>query len=151
MNLVNEKEGKRFVRFAIVGTIGAIIDFGVFNILTIVFSFPSIYSSIFSFLVAVISNFLWNRHWTYPEAREKPISHQMFQFFIVSAIGLGIRTPLFAWLEKILINFSATSLPDFFLSPMIIGHNISLATAIFVVLIWNFIANRYWTYSDVKG
>ena len=33
MILANPKERTRFVRFAIVGVIGAIVDFGIFNLL----------------------------------------------------------------------------------------------------------------------
>lgn len=150
MILANTKERTRFFRFAIVGTIGAMIDFGVFNLLTVVVRIPAIFSSMFSFVAAVISNFLWNRYWTYPDSRAKPMSQQLVQFFIVSVIGLAIRTPLFAWLEKILINISADLLPNFLLSPTIIGHNLALAITILVVLVWNFVANRYWTYNDVK-
>ena len=150
MILANTKERTRFFRFAIVGTIGALIDFGVFNLLTVAVRIPAVFSSMFSFVAAVISNFLWNRYWTYPDSRAKPMSQQLMQFFIVSVIGLGIRTPLFAWLEKFLINASANLLPNSLLSPTIIGHNLALAIAILVVLVWNFVANRYWTYNDVK-
>jgi putative flippase GtrA len=38
---------------------------------------------------------------------------------------------------------------DFFLSPRFFGHNLTLAVAILVVMMWNFFANRYWTYNDV--
>ncbi len=31
-----------------------------------------------------------------------------------------------------------------------IGYNLAKATATVVVLFWNFIINRIWTYSDVK-
>ena len=33
----NNKEVTRFLRFAVVGTIGAVVDFGVFNLLSSVF------------------------------------------------------------------------------------------------------------------
>jgi putative flippase GtrA len=39
----------------------------------------------------VISNFLWNRYWTYPESRSKPIGRQMTQFFVLNLMGLGIN------------------------------------------------------------
>ena len=70
---------------------------------------------------------------------------------MVSLIGLGIRTPLFAWLEKVLITFFDKNLSKtFFLSPTFVGHNIALAIAVLVVMMWNFFANRYWTYNDVS-
>jgi putative flippase GtrA len=30
-----------------------------------------------------------------------------------------------------------------------LGNNIALATAVVIVMFWNFFVNRYWTYRDV--
>jgi putative flippase GtrA len=65
-------------------------------------------------------------------------------------VGLGIRIPLFAFLEPHMINFyGALNLP-IPLSFQFLGYNTSLAIAVLVVLLWNFFANRFWTYSDVS-
>lgn len=149
MILSNTKERTRFFRFAIVGAAGAVVDFGVFNLLTLAASFPAVIASIISFITAVASNFTWNRLWTYPDSRSKTISKQMLQFIAVSAIGLAIRTPLFAWLEKQLVYMSARVLPLNSSATIIVAHNLSLAITIGVVMLWNYFANRYWTYSDV--
>lgn len=151
MILTNQKERNRFLKFAVVGMIGAVVDFGIFNLLTAGFDVPAIWASVTSFVAAVISNFLWNRYWTYPDSRSKPISRQLTQFILVSLIGLAIRTALIALLEKPLIRLAEGALPaGFFLTPTTVGHNVMLAFAILVVMMWNFIANRYWTYSDVS-
>jgi len=147
--LRNSKERSRFFRFAFVGAVGAVVDFGIFNILTQLTSISAVVASIISFSCAVMSNFIWNRFWTYPESRSKPVSQQLVQFGIISVIGLIIRTPLFAGMEYILIKALDGITPDGFLSPIVIAHNISLATAIVVVMLWNFFANRYWTYGDL--
>jgi len=150
MILTEPKERTRFLRFAVVGAIGAVVDFGTFNLLTLLASIPAVAASVFSFIAAVISNFTWNRFWTYPDSRSKPVSRQLVQFFIINVIGLAIRTPLFAGLESVLIRwFNLLSLPNW-LSPVFLGHNFALATAVGVVMLWNFFANRYWTYNDVK-
>ena len=140
MNLVKSKETGRFLRFMVVGAIGAVIDFGIFNLLTFSNLLPSVWAQMISFTSAVISNFYWNRRWT----------RQFVQFFVVNAAGLAIRTPLFAYLEKIMIGLAAKVLPvGASLTPTFIGHNLSLASVILIVMIWNFIVNRYWTYNDV--
>ena len=139
------------MRFAVVGTIGAVVDFGTFNVLTSVFQVSSILASVCSFTAAIISNFLWNRFWTYPDSRSKNLSKQMVQFVVVSLIGLGIRTPLFAGLERLLITFFERNLQKgFFVTPTFVGHNIALAIAVGVVMMWNYFANRYWTYNDIS-
>ncbi len=154
MILTNAKERSRFIRFAIVGAIGAVIDFSVFNFLTNLVTFFKenvVWASVISFILAVISNFTWNRLWTYPDSRSKPVSRQLTQFVAVSLIGLLIRTPLFSFLEKTLTVFfvSRWSFKPF--TPVIVAHNLALAIVILIVMIWNFIANRYWTYNDVKA
>jgi len=151
MIFTNPMERTRFLRFAVVGAIGAIVDFGTFNILVQLTSIRAVWISMISFAAAVTSNFLWNRYWTYPDSRSKAVSKQIAQFLIVSVIGLAIRTPLFAWLENLSIQIFSNILPeDFFLSSTFLGHNISLAIAVGVVMLWNFFANRFWTYNDVE-
>ncbi|MBI9047388.1 MAG: GtrA family protein [Anaerolineaceae bacterium] len=147
--LTNPKERTRFFRFAIVGTIGAVVDFGVLNLLLFL-GLPFLISSIISFIAAVFNNFAWNRFWTYPDSRTKNISTQLTQFAIINVIGLAIRTPLLALIEKNLIRFFTSILPsDFFFSAEFAGHNAALAIAIIIVMFWNYLANRFWTYNDV--
>lgn len=147
----NPQERSRFLRFAVVGTIGAVVDFTTMNLLTVLLHIPFIPASIVSFTAAVGSNFLWNRFWTYPDSRSKAVSRQVTQFIIISIIGLIIRTPLLHWLEIFLMNNFVRTLPkSFFFSPRFMGHNIALAAAVLVVMLWNFFANRYWTYNDVS-
>lgn len=147
----NKKEFNRFIRFAVVGTIGAIIDLGIFNFLIQVFHFQALVAQAFSFTVAVISNFTWNRLWTYPDSRNKPISRQLTQFFVVSLIGLGIRTLIFGKIEDLMVSLAKDVLPsNFFVTPTTVGHNLSLAVVIVLILFWNFFVNRLWTYNDVS-
>jgi putative flippase GtrA len=150
MIVKDRKERGRFFRFAIVGAIGSVVDFSVFNLLTQFTPLTAVLSSIISFIAAVVSNFTWNRLWTYPDSRTKHFSKQLGQFLIVSLVGLAIRTPLFASLESVLTSALEPIIPsNFIVGPVFIAHNVSLATAILVVMLWNFFANRYWTYSDV--
>lgn len=156
-----KRELVRFLKFCVVGVIGAVVDFGTFNLLANIIGVWSVLASMMSFTAAVISNFLWNRYWTYPDSRSKKVSSQALQFAIVSAIGLAIRTPLFAFTEPALIRLTSEwiprageifmRLPDAIeaLSPVVIGRNLALALAVVVVLFWNFGINRLWTYSDV--
>ncbi len=60
MILSKKREQERFFRFAIVGTIGAVIDIGIFNLLSSILKIPALTAQAISFSVAVISNFVWN-------------------------------------------------------------------------------------------
>ena len=145
--LLNPRERTRFFRFAIVGTFGAIVDFGIFNLLIGLIGIAAVWASVLSFSAAIVNNFLWNRYWTYPDSRSKTPRRQLVQFIIISIIGLAIRTPLFAFLDNRLSTlFGLTQLP---IDVEFIGHNLALAIAVVVVMFWNFFANRYWTYNDV--
>jgi putative flippase GtrA len=150
MILSNAQERTRFFKFAAVGAFGAVIDFGFFNLFTSLVGIPAITSSALSFILAVGSNFFFNRYWTYPDSRSKPLAHQAVQFLLISLVGMVIRLILFALLENPLITLSGDLLPNIGLTPTFIGHNATLAFAILVVMMWNYIANRYWTYNDVS-
>lgn len=149
MLLKNARERSRFLRYAIVGAIGALVDFVVFNVLISVFSTAPVVASIFSFVAAVISNFSWNRYWTYPDSRTKSVSRQMAEFSIVSGIGLLIRTPILVFLVPAFVSlFQSVSLPQA-LAAEVLGRNVALAIVIGIVMLWNFIVNRFWTFNDV--
>ena len=86
------KEIVRFLKFSVVGTIGAVVDFGTLYLLHAVLGLPIVLSNTCSFTAAVLSNFIWNRYWTYPDSRSKPIRTQLVQFFVVNVAGWGINT-----------------------------------------------------------
>ncbi|UCD98200.1 MAG: GtrA family protein [Chloroflexota bacterium] len=150
--VTNPRERTRFLRFATVGIIGAVVDFGTFNLLTTYAGLTAVVASIFSFIAAIISNFTWNRYWTYPDSRSKPLSRQLFQFSVVSVLGLMIRTPIIAILEPLFTRIFSTFsfLPIGFMTAEFLADNLALAIAVIVVMFWNFFINRYWTYGDVS-
>ena len=144
--LKNTYERSRFIKFALVGVSGTIVDFLFFN-LFIWLGFASIIASMFSFIIAVFNNFFWNRIWTYPESRELPIIAQFGKFSVVSVIGLAIRTTILLLIESPLIGAISLLIPaDFVIAPELIGKNTSLAVVIVIVLFWNYFGNKLWTY-----
>jgi len=149
--ITNPRERTRFLRFATVGIIGAVVDFGTFNLLTTYVGLTAVVASVFSFIAAIISNFTWNRYWTYSDSRSKPLSRQLFQFSVVSGLGLLIRTPIIAilgpYFTRLFTGF--TFLPIGFITAGFLADNLALAIAVIVVMFWNFFINRYWTYNDI--
>ncbi|TET80849.1 MAG: GtrA family protein [Anaerolineales bacterium] len=147
------REFGRFLKFAVVGAIGAIIDFGILYLLHSVLGFHIVLSNTCSFTTAVLSNFLWNRYWTYPDSRSKPLSTQLRQFFIVNIAGWGINTgillllryPFASLIVNIGSNLTILSNPELSYK---LGYNLAKAVATVVVMFWNFGINRIWTYSD---
>ncbi len=158
----NRKEFKRFSKFLVVGVTGFVVDFGVFNLLLRALQFPPVLAQAISFTLAAINNFTWNRYWTYPDSRSKPILRQFGMFFVLSVIGLLIRTPIFALFSGPMVSLVETMQYGLFsglinfvtgtlhISIEQLGLNMALAIAVLVVLFWNFFSNRFITYSDVK-
>ncbi|MCP4199627.1 MAG: GtrA family protein [Proteobacteria bacterium] len=137
---MDPKEIERFIKFATVGAFGAVVDFALLNFLALGLGWPDLLANTVSFTVAVISNFTWNRFWTFPETRNIRKRNQLPQFAVVSVIGLAINTVVLYFTKLILVNQGVGDA---------IALNIAKAFAILVVLFWNFGANRLWTYRDV--
>jgi putative flippase GtrA len=171
---VNEKEAERFFKFAVVGVIGFIVDFGIFNLSLRPFelllsngtavndfivglgfndeqavSLARTFAAMLSFVAAILSNFMWNRYWTYPDSRSRSVRRQLALFTVVSVAGIIIRVPIITYTHTPFTELVANIA---ILEPysVRIGDNLSLVLAVLVVMFWNFFVNRYWTYNDVE-
>jgi len=149
MILTDTKERNRFFKFALVGTLGAVIDFGVMNLLSHFVDMDLVYAGTISFICAVISNFVWNRIWTYPESRSRPLLNQLGMFFLVNLAGIAIRVPILHYLEPPLLRFFERLFHTSYNSAEFYAKNLTLAAAVGIVMLWNFFVNRYWTYNDI--
>lgn len=120
----------QFTKFAIVGTIGTVVDFGVLNLLVVLVQLDIYLANTFSFSLAVLSNFLLNRAWTFREARGRNPAVQLMQFAIVSVGGYIINQAImYVFIEQVQL-----------------WYNWAKAVAVVLVLFWNFTANRLWTF-----
>lgn len=159
------KEIERFLKFATVGILGAIIDFGVLNLLQATLLTPQEPHATFkvaaatgtAFVSAVSSNFIWNRYWTYPDSRSRPIQRQWVQFFLVSAAGLTFRLvwvrSLFGPLGRLgvdILKGLGVVETMTLTAQRRLGTNFAQFFAVWIVMVWNFFVNRYWTYNDVE-
>ena len=159
------REVERFLRFSVVGVIGAIVDLGTLTLLQATLLPPSSkfyveLATAIAFLVAVVNNFLWNRYWTYPDSRTRSIRRQLAQFTLVNAVGLAVRTSLISatytflgfTLMPLVLPLVRALQPDYLPSATTeakLGTFAAWVIAVIVVMLWNFFVNRYWTYSDV--
>lgn len=148
--LTSRKEQKRFAKFAIVGAIGTVVDYSVFNLAAYLFGFEEVLAQGISFIAAVISNFILNRNWTFRDSRTKRLRVQLAQYVLVNVIGLIIRTPIFIVFTYLFDNLLASRALPFGADPVWLAHNLALAGAIGVVLLWNYFVNRRWTFGDAK-
>jgi dolichol-phosphate mannosyltransferase len=119
---------KKFIKFCLVGGLGAIIDIGLLAFLVEFFAINVQLANVFSFIVAVINNFVGNKYWTFRDQNPRQY-YQFSKFFLVSLIGLLLNV----FLLKLFINWGV-----WYLSAKL------FITAL--VVLWNFLANRYWTF-----
>lgn len=153
----NPKELERFFKFAVVGAIGAVVDFSVLNLMKWIFEsmglgvswnvslrphqIQLVAANTISFSAAVLSNFTWNRLWTFPESRERPLGSQLAQFTVVNVLGLGINTVVLLVMDQYVFQHFVSAR---------LSYNLAKALAIGVVLFWNFGVNRIWTYRGIE-
>jgi len=132
----NPKEFRRFIKFAMVGALGAVIDFGLLNLLKQYYGWPLLMANTASVCVAIASNFVWNRLWTYPESRSRKKRTQLPQFALVNLMGLIINNLIVVGLDAVLVPVIGEPY----------SYNVAKLIAIGIVLLWNFGINRLWTY-----
>lgn len=153
------KEVDRFLKFAAVGAFGAVVDFATLNILqntTLVPEGQNVDAKValatgIAFTVAVISNYIWNRYWTFPDSRSRSAGTQFVQFFIISIVGLVFRLFFVGFSYEFFGNMAAPVIGSNLDTTAIaqLGSNIAQAISIGIVMFWNFFANRLWTYNDI--
>jgi len=126
----NRKLIDEFVKFALVGLSGAIINIAILYWLTEYFGVYYIFSAICAFIIAVTTNFLFNKIWTFKENLTEGFSKKYAQFFSVSLAALAVNI-LFLYIFTELFG---------------IYYIISQVIAICIALIINFLGNKIWTF-----
>src|ERR1700733_9712340 len=75
-------------RFVAVGASGYIVNLAVFALCVHALSIDYKVAAVLSFVVSVLNNFWWNRHWTFSAKAAHPV-HQGARFFAVSLVAFG--------------------------------------------------------------
>lgn len=149
MRLKNFIKGnwKFFIKYSIVGATGTVLDVGGFGMLIAYTALGENlitrgFAASISFTAAVINNFTWNRLWTFRDRRSH-IKTLFLKFLIVSIGGLILNVILltgFSIVFASLLGIPSDNLPVIFS----IAAKLSAAA---LVLFYNFLMNRYWTFS----
>lgn len=132
----------QFVKFAVVGVSNTAVDWVVYYGLSrLVFTTDDQKSlaKLISFVVAVLNSYLWNTIWTFRSEYQKSVgkssalgqkSKIFVRFIVASLIGWGINYLVFRYVLGILPK------PDV----------VALVFASGAAVVWNFFANKLWTY-----
>ena len=146
----------RFLKFCVVGTIGTVIDFGLLNLLYNVLGLHQVLSNVISVSTATVSNYTWSRFWVYPETRHQHGARKFGQFVVVSIVALGLNTAIlwvtdhwFLGQDGLLGGLIAPAAVWLGIEHSVLSSNAAKVVATGIVLFWNFLANRMWTFRDV--
>ena len=115
----------QIIKFGIVGVIATIIDFVVLYFLTEFIHIHYLVSSIISFTVSVIFNYILSIKWVF-DVKHKQTKNDFILFVVLSVIGLGINSLImYLFVEKLHIHYMFTKI---------------LATGI--VMVYNFVTRK---------
>ncbi len=134
------QELARFLKFATVGALGMLVDLTTLYVLRSLAGWPLLIAASLSFSLAVTSNFTWNRLWTFPESRTRPLVSQLGSFALINIVGLGINNAVLALLYG--------QLKSWINEPW--SYLLAKVLAIGIVLFWNYGANRATTYKGIQ-
>lgn len=119
----------QLLKFGIVGGSGYVINLGVFALLAGNMGVHHSLAAVGAFCVAVMSNFFWNRYWTFEPGDGHP-AFQAARFFAVSFAALVINL---AVLELLIAQTS-------------LGELTAQAIAVALAMPFNFLGNKLWTF-----
>ena len=142
---VGQHEAEQLVKYLLVGIMGMVIELITLNFLIFALGwtsdFQKVAANVFAVSLAIFSNFVWNRLWTFSNARTGNKRKQFARFIFVSIVGLVLNSVIFYLADNYLFEY-------FF--PQIIAIQLAKFVAIGIVLVWNFAANRFWTFNTVS-
>ncbi len=125
---------KHMIKFAIVGSVGAVINFSILYYLTEFFKIYYIFSQIVGFTVAVTSNYILNKLWTFKRKIDEEFILTFFEYVFINLISLALN---------LCILFI---LVEFFKVWYIYAEVVATGFGFLV----NFYGNKFWTFRYKK-
>lgn len=89
----------QLVRFSVVGGVGFAVNLAVYAFCVRVLGIDYHVAAVAAWLVAVLNNFVLNRHWTF-DARDVRARFQAIRFLLVSAVAFGFSLLLLVFLVE---------------------------------------------------
>jgi putative flippase GtrA len=89
----------QLVRFGLVGGVGFIVNLAVYALCVHALGIDYRAAAVIAWLVAVLNNFVLNRHWTF-DARDGRARFQAIRFLVVSVVAFGFSLLLLTLLVE---------------------------------------------------
>ncbi|OGZ70001.1 MAG: hypothetical protein A2904_02420 [Candidatus Staskawiczbacteria bacterium RIFCSPLOWO2_01_FULL_33_9] len=119
-------------KYFLVGVFATIVDLKLFELLVWI---NPIISKVISFLISVSVKYWGNKHWTFEKPEKEGIWQEIFQFIIVTIVGLGIDVGSFFYFTNLLGPQLGT--------PENVWVKLSVIFAALVAAIWNFVGYKF--------
>jgi putative flippase GtrA len=136
----------QFTRFGLVGLVGLVVDVGLFNLLSLTVLRPDdvhegpIIAKVISTSVAILCNWMGNRHWTFRAHRGRQLLREGIEFALVSIGGMLIGL-LCLWVSHYLLGF------DNLLADNISGNVVGLGLG----TLFRFTLYKLWVFAPRRG
>ncbi|MGN6324964.1 GtrA family protein [Pseudolysinimonas sp.] len=136
----------QFARFGVVGGVGFLVNFGIFNLLLFtVFDSKKIHegpllANVIATIVAIAVNWVGNRYWTFREHRGQQLLREGVEFGVVSLGGLLIGLGCL-WISHYALGFDSKLADN--ISSNVVG--LALGTA------FRFALYRLWVFRPHRG
>jgi putative flippase GtrA len=118
----------QLAKFCVVGSIGYVVNLGVYSLLLNWANLNYLIAAVGSFAVAVTNNYILNRYWTFHHQRGH-FAYQGMRFLVVSLVSLGANLLIL----HLLIRAG-------------LGKIVGQAVAIILVTPLNFVGNKLWSF-----
>lgn len=140
MSRIKKADIWQFLRFCVVGTSNAVIDFGVLNLLLWLYPTAHVWKTLgynsTAVLLASTNSFFWNKYWTFQQ--RSPITFQEVYRFIVIASGTTL-------MNDALLLLLGRAFPGI-MSSSLIGANALKLGAIIGTMSISFFGMRLWVF-----
>lgn len=163
-NVLQRPAIRQFIKFCIVGASSTAISFSIFYTLVYIAHLDRIVesaltawptfqafciqkkvyvqlASLAGFMVSVTNGFIWNSRWTFRQTDREQARRQYTRFVLVNIVGLLLnQTILFIGNQML----TAGKPQDYKGPETLVAYGI----AVFIVVFWNFTANKLWTFKS---
>ena len=119
-------------KFAVVGVVNTLIDYGVFALLAQVLSVNVFLSQVISYSCGILNSYVWNRSWTF-QSESKFFSPALMRFLVLNLSMLALSTALLA----LFLQLGLSKL-------------VAKGCTVVVTMAIGFVVNRLWVFGSNK-
>lgn len=123
----------QFVSFASAGAAGTLVQYALLFMLVERMSMHPVSASILGFLSGAVVNYLLSYHWVFRSRRAH--AETISKFAAIAWVGLMLNAA---------IMYALVTMAD-------MHYLLGQVAATGIVLLWNFLGNRFWTFADETG